>query len=140
MWTFLKRAKSIKKLAQAEKTRSFQYRFLHRALVTNVQLCRWNILREDLCSFCQNAPETISPPFLGTVTELILYGIVCEIWLRNMGSTSIVWERIVTATISDYVNSAANTICVLAKQYIYRQRCLKQPLSVTQFKKCCQSD
>ena len=42
------------------KFRSFQYRVLQRALVTNIELKKWQIKESDLCTNCGEFRETIS--------------------------------------------------------------------------------
>ena len=38
--------------------RSFNYRLLHRAVITNIQLSRWSVIETENCTFCKNSPET----------------------------------------------------------------------------------
>ena len=40
------------------KYRSFQYRLIMRAVITNVHLQRWGIIETDACTFCQAEVET----------------------------------------------------------------------------------
>ena len=44
--------KRIGRLTLSTKLRSFQYRLINFALITNVQLAKWNLLPNDLCTFC----------------------------------------------------------------------------------------
>ena len=39
--------------SNSTKLRSFQYRLLHRALITNIHLFRWGKMDTNLCSFCE---------------------------------------------------------------------------------------
>ena len=49
----------INKTTSIGKYRSFQYRLLHRAIITNKDLCRWKMKENEKCSFCQLVPESI---------------------------------------------------------------------------------
>ena len=48
----------IKMATVMAKYRSFQYRLVMMAVVTNVQLKRWGLTESEMCSFCHEAPET----------------------------------------------------------------------------------
>ena len=50
---------SLYKCTRSTSVRAFQYLFIHRALVTNVQLFKWKMKETDLCTFCKNSPESI---------------------------------------------------------------------------------
>ena len=42
----------------------FQYRLLHNAIITNIQLKQWQIKDDDRCTFCEGSIETIDHLFL----------------------------------------------------------------------------
>ena len=54
-----KAVKRINNTTYVVKLRSFQYRLLQRALITNVQLKRWKIIDSDNCTFCGMEKETV---------------------------------------------------------------------------------
>ena len=56
---FLKLFKNIYVITNHSKLRSFQYRMLNLAIVTNVDLHRWKIKSSPLCTFCKNENETM---------------------------------------------------------------------------------
>ena len=41
------------------KLRSFQIRLNLRSIVTNVQLCVFDVASDNLCTFCREEPETL---------------------------------------------------------------------------------
>ena len=49
---------AINKTTQVAKLRSFQYRLLMKAVITNVHLMRWKMISSSSCSFCQKEPKT----------------------------------------------------------------------------------
>ena len=50
--SFLKAFKDMCSVTNIAKYRSFQYRLLHWAIVTNLRLQRWGMRSNDLCIFC----------------------------------------------------------------------------------------
>ena len=50
----------IYKVTNVTKYRSFQYRLLQRGLVTNIQLYKWDIVEDNLCTFCHQEVEDTS--------------------------------------------------------------------------------
>ena len=51
--------KDIYRITNIPKYRSFQYRILQRAVVTNINLEKWGIIPSNACTFCRNQPETL---------------------------------------------------------------------------------
>ena len=56
---FGQRHKDIYRVTNIAKYRSFQYRLLQRAIVTNIQLFKWKVISSKDCSFCGIYEETI---------------------------------------------------------------------------------
>ena len=117
-------------VSNVPKLRSFQYRLLQHALVTNVNLYRWKIASTDLCFFCQQQKETI--------LHLLIYcSSVQQLWrdLKNYLETRfqgvtvhIQPKKIVKNEIVESRNNVCNLICLVTKQFIYAQRCLGKKL------------
>ena len=55
---FLTHLKAVYSITNVPKYRSFQYRMLHRAIITNVHLSTWGLRQDNLCSFCEREVET----------------------------------------------------------------------------------
>ena len=126
---FAKAHVDIYSITNVPKYRSFQYRLLQRGLVTNIQLSKWKITESDQCSFCQQAEESVCHllyfcPIVQSLWQMIFqflereYGVVLRCEIQHIILNSIVQKR----------NHVANFICLLTKQYIYAQRCLKGQL------------
>ena len=131
---FTKSFKRIYVITNVNKYRSFQFRLLHRGLLTNVILYKWNIVESPMCTYCQKEPETILHLFTGCS---IIKGMWLEIKyfmnenyavkMSSLEPLSIIFNKV-------SANMLANFVCLLFKQYIYRQRCLQKDLSLHEFK------
>ena len=120
----------IYKITNVPKYRSFQYRLLQRGIVTNIQLYKWNLAESDNCTFCSLCRETPLHLFTQCPQVKSLWECVIQyIHDRFPGtevetsSTTIIFNRIVSQR-----NHVANFLCLITKQFIYRQRCQKKPL------------
>ena len=122
--------KNIYKVTNVAKYRSFQYRLLQRGLVTNIQLKLWNISDTDLCYFCNQERETVSH---------MMYScpVVRDLWTQMEGifnqyckqeDMNITDQSIISNSIVKPVGHVVNFMCLLTKQFIYKQKCLKQTL------------
>ena len=121
--------KNIYQVTNVAKYRSFQYRLLQRALVTNINLHKWGLEGSDLCFFCNEERETIMH-LMSSCSEVSLLWQQVKIWIEenfktqiDLNPTKIIFNRLVQPK-----KHIANFICLLTKQYIYRQKCLKKPL------------
>ena len=56
---FLKVLSNINKIKISNKLRSFQFRVMHLALITNTKLKSWKIVDTDVCHYCKKYPETV---------------------------------------------------------------------------------
>ena len=119
------------------KYHSFQYRLLHRAIITNVNLHRWGIRQTDECSFCEKYVETYHHLFweCGYIQEL--WNMIPDLLndLQIDAQITLSYRNIVFNTVNNDAKSVVNFICLLLKQYVYRQRCLKKKLVYAEFKK-----
>lgn len=104
---------------------SFQYNILHRTIFTNDRLFRANLHGSIMCSFCNIQFETLEHLFFFCNETRNLYIRLSE-WIQQ--NTDIKIEL----TPSNYIfginsstldNEALNTIILLAKRFIYIQRC-----------------
>ena len=131
----------IYKTTNVTKYRSFQYRLIQRAIVTNIHLEKWKIIEKNLCSFCQQQPEQI--------THLFWYcPKVQEIWIEIIGyiqerfSTPVLTPGITQIIFNQLVDQkchAANFIILLTKHYIYKSRCLGNQLKIKELKQFIKS-
>ena len=119
----------IYKVTNITKYRSFQYRLIQRGIVTNTHLSRWGIISSNLCSFCHSEQETLIHLFYSCT-------LIQELWdkvIRYLGQRFAIQTVIFTAKnvmlnrIIPCKSSIGNFICLVTKQFIYKQRCLKKP-------------
>ena len=112
------------------KLRSFQYRLLQRALVLNTHLKIWGLTECSTCTFCSDEEETLRHLFCECQY-------IWPIWLEvqnfigmfTTADINLSPENILFNTITLGKKCIANTICLIVKQYIYKQRCLKKPVN-----------
>ena len=114
---------------------SFQYRLLMRAIVINVHLHRWNIIRSSACSLCREADvaETVEHLFWRCpATQRLWTGMMdmCNVY----DICTFTEKTVLLSQVSCNCQSVSNLICTIYKQYVYRQRCLKQDIIVEQFR------
>ena len=119
------------------KYRSFQFRLQHRAIISNVHLKHWGVIDNNLCSFCNAEKESYVHMFISCskVQELWLmfFG-----WLDEQGfdgsKLEISYKSLMFNTLGGKDVPLANFLALVIKQYIYRKRCLKQSLNVTELR------
>ena len=132
---FLDHFKSVWCVTNVPKLRSFQYRLLHRALILNSHLYRWGLMNTNLCSFCKSEKETIVHLFWNCE-------IVQELWqnVRNLNSVysnvtlSLSTKNVIFNRVHNSKKNIGNFLCLLTKQYIYKQRCLNKCLNFNELK------
>ena len=117
------------------KFRSFQYRLLHRAIITNVHLFYYGIVENKQCTFCQDEQETYLHLFIYCKK-------VKDLWLKveelmdTFSDEQIDFkeDKIICNKLVDNPNNIKNFICLIVKHYVYQKRCLKQPLVYNELK------
>ena len=101
------------------KLRSFHYRLLHGAIITNCHLKRYGIKETNLCTFCNREPETIDHLFWECAKVLSLWK-----WLtQNMSNFNPEKQSAILNVVRDNPKVVENCITLITKQYIYRVRC-----------------
>lgn len=108
---------------KSTKLRSCQYHLLHKSLVTNVDLLKWNLANDDKCTFCKCVPESLSHIYLTCTVSITLWRDL-EQWLFQKTGILIrcTYPDIVFGFQND-VNGLFNLITLITKQYIYSCRC-----------------
>lgn len=128
---------NVKNIVSCVKLRDFQFRFLHRRVFTNKILYKWKITETDRCTFCHDEYETMEHLFLH-----------CQYTKRFWQQVSSWYEAMTDLEINltDFVIvfnqyafetnkiSILDTIILMAKQYIYRCRCIQRDLDFHNFK------
>ena len=133
---FIQSCNRIYVTTNVPKLRSFQFRLLHRAIITNVHLFRWKIRSNNLCSFCEIHKETYEHLFMQCQKVKSVWDFVIDYMMRyNQAECSLTFENIICNTIAKPIRNVKNLVCLLLKQFIYRQRCLGHDLSVYDFQR-----
>ena len=126
---------NIRKYSNYTKMRDFQYRFLQRAIVTNKMLKKWGIVESDICFQCKKQVETLEHIFIEcTVAKMLWedYRLYAE---KELGKqVEVKPSNIVTNDFCKPRTHVANTIGLYIKQYLYKQRCLKEAVSFAHVK------
>ena len=129
--TFFKYFQNINKITNVNKFRSFQYRMLHRSIVTNKMLYIWKVVESPKCSFCKTEIETMIHLFVNCVKVQELWNhIKTVVEHRFRMRMELNAENLIMNTVHNNPSNIANFICLVVKQYIYRQRCHKKSLNV----------
>ena len=109
------------------KLRSFQFRLIHRAIITNKHLCKWKMRDNSLCTFCGEEKETYVHIFV-MCNQVRQLWIDIEIYMESLNTEPIEFnqENVISSNLTKKRKNIKNFICTLAKQYIYRKRCNQQ--------------
>ena len=128
---FLGECNNVYKTTNVPKLRSFQYRTVQRALVTNMQLARWKLIPSNLCTFCHEFEETVSHLFCKCSVIIPLWKDLAEYIKNKYGLDVPYWdsEKVLFNNLSAQKTHIVNFLCLLLKQFIYSKRCLKQAIS-----------
>ena len=123
----------IYKVTNVPKLRSFQYRLLQRGLVTNILLEKWQIIPSRYCTFCKQEPETVEHLFVSCPEVRRLWSDLIQylngkynINLKQPGAREIILNKLTEHP----KNHVVNFICLITKQFIYRQRCCKEQIHI----------
>ena len=130
--------KNIKKCTVVAKLRSFQYRLLHRAVSTNIQLKHWGIKESDDCTFCETSRETIRHMMYEcSMTKCIWNKLITICEDMQLPTPEINYKAIILNAVNSNPANPTNLLCLVAKQYIYRQRCSNAKISTAEFTSLC---
>ena len=141
IWNFGKLHTSFYRTTNVAKYRSFQYRLLQRGIVTNIQLSKWGILPSDLCTYCKLERESLihlfclCPKVLELWQQVSLYLQECY----GYEDIEIIPKKIIINEITSTRKGPGDLICIITKQFIYKQRCLGQELHFSILKKDIES-
>ena len=132
IFAYAKMHTEVYRITNIAKFRSFQYRLLQRSLITNIQLSLWGLHHTDLCSFCHQYKETVLHIMFECDIVRELWNSVKKYLIERFENLSLVWTA--SAIVKNRIflgkqNHASNFICLLTKQFIYKQRCLNSSLA-----------
>ena len=118
-------ATNITKITICVKLRSFQYRLLINAILTNRHLHLFGILDTDRCSFCLTELDTIEHMFYYCDR-------VQQIWQRCITFFSLENVNVKSVLCNDVKlnpKDPCNTLILIIKYYLYKAKCLKERIS-----------
>ena len=123
--SFIQLCKNILRVTNVPKYRSFQYRLLHRAVITNIHLKHWKMRQDDSCSFCGKHRETYKHLFCECEIIIPIWSKAKQIMFEttNLDQVQDSPDKVLLNTIHDKPAHILNFICLVFKQYIYSSRC-----------------
>ena len=122
------------KLTLSTKLRTFQYKLVNFALVTNTHLFKWGIKPTKLCTFCHSEEEDIIHLlYQCTVTQKKMWKPLTK-WLDYFCyiQTDFNVQEIIFNTYKGPFHKMVNTIILIVKQYIYAKKCMNENLEFSQ--------
>ena len=117
--------RKINAITISVKLRSFQYRFLMNAVLTNTHLFKYKIVQNDRCSFCNIDRETRKHLFFDCPYVRYLWKDI-----EDKYNCKLNFEKIVTNIVNLNPKHPLNTVILMVKYYIYSVKCQQQRLSV----------
>ncbi len=119
--------KNIKCITLCSKLRSFQYRLLNNAILTNYRLYRMKEVPSENCIFCGTHVETVVHILWECQVAQHIWQNLKD-WLHERNKINVIFslENIVFNNVIKNPVDCVNTITLIAKQYIYSSRCLKE--------------
>lgn len=130
---FLEHFAAISMTTICTKFRDFQFRLLHNQIVTNQKLKVWKIITTDKCTFCDYAVETTLHLFCECVKVKELWddlNLYISTYAKQIDICCLEWtdENIMFNHVHPKRSHVINFLILIAKQYIYRQRCAGRAL------------
>ena len=126
--------KDIHYVTNIPKYRSFQYRLLQRTIVTNISLYNWNMKESKICDRCEKEDETYIHLFI-MCQKVKPFWLKVKEFMKEFSEESIVFstDTVIANKLVLNPGNIKNFICLMAKQYIYKQRCLREKISYKGF-------
>ena len=122
-----KQFNNINAVSNNPKLRSFQYRLLHGALITNIHLQHWMNAVTSACSFCGEERETIQHLLYDCKYSQTIWHSISELATHYCSRVlNFSYENVFFNSVCQMKTCVVNAICLISKQYLYRTRCLGQ--------------
>lgn len=67
---------------KSSKSHTRQYHLLHKSRVTTVDLVKWNLKADEMCTFCRSSPESVIRMFLKCTVSCGVWNSLQQ-WLRQ---------------------------------------------------------
>ena len=115
---------NVYKITNYPKARSFQYRLLTKALITNIKLAKWKIKSFDTCSFCNTSKESFKHLFQDCQLVQSFWERISK-WL-SIESHTLTYENIMCNTIEQNPKRVKNALILFGKMHIYTRKCMNE--------------
>lgn len=121
-------------LTNFDQLRWFQYRIIHRLLVTNVKRNKYDRSVSDKCQFCQHAKETPMHLLVECRTTQKFW-FAWQKWIKYFFKIQVELDPfvIIFNQYSGQFRPLINTMILIAKQHIYASKCMNVPLRFNTF-------
>ena len=120
------------------KLREFDYKILHRVLVTNKELKKFKIRNDDLCDQCKT-PDSLEHTILRCPANVKFYHEILS-WfnashntLINLSPEQILRQKYMPGPINDNLRCRLDVLILFIKKYVYSCKINVVPLNCTQF-------
>lgn len=103
----------------------FQFKILHRILVTNEKLYMWNMVESDICVFCDEEIETLCHIFFECEVTKIFWKKVSD-WIHDKCNVLLVLsplDILLGLEGNEETNHTINKLYLIAKKYLYNTKC-----------------
>ena len=121
---------NLYRITNQAKLRSFQYRLLHRAVLLNSKLKTWKIIQSEMCTQCNDKPETYYHFFWECkMTQQVWKWLEekCKKVSEN-DQCDLTYKNVILNKINERTSHIFNTLLLVTKQMLYANRCLKRPM------------
>ena len=116
----------IKTSTLSPKHRDFQFRLIHRVLVTNRSLKLWKIKDSENCTLCNVESETICHLLWDCTHSKLIWNMLFN-WINEKTQINITYsKKEVLLGIANYNMQFLNCLFLITKQYLYACRCLDE--------------
>ena len=129
---FLRLFKNIYVISNSPKYRSFQYRLLNRAIITNVHLCYWGKREDNLCTWCRKVKESYNHLFYECEYVKPMWEQIFH--LLGFATPKLSAAKVIYNCIERKTFSVVNVISLVFKQFVYAKRCLGETISAGEFR------
>ena len=131
--TYIDAFKELTVCTKVSKFRDFQYRLLLGKIINNKMLYKWKIVDSEMCTLCNDCIESTTHLLVNCKKVKPIYQFIKEV----ANTTGIILEldenSILCSKVCGKRGHIFNFICTVAKQFIYRHRCMKTTISVKKF-------
>ena len=122
---FIQAVKMIYTTTNYVKLRSFQYRLLYHAIITNVHLYHYGIKDSKMCTFCGIEPEAVYHLFIECCEVKKLWAYICSL----TGISELRPRNIFLGLGNGSTCKMLDSVILVTKHFIYQTKCLGERLT-----------